>query len=150
MYMRKMNNEQMLTFAKEFVGRLYEIGWYQLDEVVIRTADIIISLEYLLGLEEAKNEGNEEEYKKHFIHREGWYESDDKLENIIPRVGEDETIEAVIFCEGELWETLYYCEAYGSDDEKNNRIYQAFVSTVHNHNMWYEWGEGIIFLYGAF
>lgn len=147
--MKKMSNEQILSFTKDFVDKLYEIGWYQLDEVVIRTTDITISLELLLGLVEARGEGNEEEYKKHFIYAEGWYESEDKLENIISRVAEDEDIEAVIFCEGALWEVLYYCEMYGSDDEKSNNIYQAFVKTVQTHSMWYEWGSGAIFLYGV-
>ena len=149
MCMKKMSNEQVLTFAKDFVGRLYEIGCYQLDEVVIRTADITISLEYLIGLTEARNEGNEEEYKKYFKHADGWYESEEKLEEIIPRVVEDKSIEAVIFCEGALWEDLYYCEAYGSNDEKINKIYQVFLNTVQNHKMWYEWESGVIFLYGA-
>ena len=90
-----------------------------------------------------------EEYKKQFRYPDGWYESDDKLEDIIPRVVEDETIEAVIFCEGELWETLYYCEVYGRNDNHSKAVYEAFVKTTRNHDLWYEWGEGIIFLYGS-
>ena len=44
--MGKMSNEQILAFAKEFADRIYEIGWYSLDEEVIRTHDITISLDY--------------------------------------------------------------------------------------------------------
>ena len=149
MCMGKMSNEQILAFAKEFADRIYEIGWYSLDEEVIRTHDITISLDYLVRLAEAKGEGYEEEYKKHFKYPDGWYESEDRLEDIVPRVAEDVEIEAVMFCEGELWESLYYCEAYGSKDKKLKAIYEAFIKAVQNHNLWYEWGSGIIFLYGV-
>ena len=147
--MGKMNNEQIIAFAKEFADRIYEIGWDSLDEEVIRTQDITISLEFLVRLSEARSDGILEEYKKQFRYPDVWYESEDKLEDIIPRVVEDEKIEAVIFCEGELWETLYYCEAYGSRDEKTRKTYETFVKTIKKHNLWYEWGEGIIFLYGG-
>ena len=149
MWMGKMSNEQILAFAKEFADRIYEIGWYSLYEEVIRTHDITISLDYLVRLAEAKGEGYEEEYKKQFKYPDGWYESEDRLEDVIARVAEDETIEAVIFCEGELWEALYYCEAYGSNDKKIKGLYEAFVKTVTKHDMCYEWGSGIIFLYGV-
>lgn len=149
MCMGKMSNEQILAFAKEFADRIYEIGWYSLDEEVIRTSDITISLDFLVRLAEARSMGILEEYKKQFRYPDGWYESDDRLEDIIPRVVEDETIEAVIFCEGELWETLYYCEAYGRNDNNSKAIYEVFVKTIRNHDLWYEWGEGIIFLYGV-
>ena len=149
MCMGKMSNEQILAFAKEFADRIYEIGWYLLDEEVIRTHDITISLDYLVRLAEAKGEGYEEEYKKQFKYPDGWYESEDKLKDVIPGVAEDETIEAVIFCEGELWETLYYCEAYRSNDKKIKGLYETFVKTVTKHDMCYEWGSGIIFLYGV-
>ena len=147
--MGKMSNEQILAFAKELADRIYEIGWYSLDGEVIRTSDITISLDFLVRLAEARSMGILEEYKKQFRYPEGWYESDDRLEDIIPRVVEDETIEAVIFCEGELWETLYYCEAYGRNDNNSKAIYEVFVKTIRNHDLWYEWGEGIIFLYGV-
>ena len=147
--MGKMSNEQILAFANEFADRIYEIGWYSLDEEVIRTHDITISLDYLVRLAEAKGEGYEVEYKKQFKYPDGWYESEDRLEDVIARVAEDETIEAVIFCEGELWEALYYCEAYGSNDKKIKGLYEAFVKTVTKHDMCYEWGSGIIFLYGV-
>ena len=147
--MGKMSNKQILSFAKELADRIYEIGWYSLDEEVIRTADITISLDLLVRLAETRSMGILEEYKKQFRYPDGWYESDDKLEDIIPRVVEDETIEAVIFCEGELWETLYYCEAYGRNDIHSKVVYEAFVKTTRNHDLWYEWGEGIIFLYGS-
>ena len=147
--MGKMSKEKILAFAKEFADRIYEIGWYSLDEEVIRTADITISLDFLVRLAEAKSMGILDEYKKQFRYPDGWYESGDRLEDIIPRAAEDETIEAVIFCEGELWEILYYCEAYGQNDKKAKAIYEAFIKTAQNHGLWYEWGEGIIFLYGA-
>lgn len=147
--MSKMSKEQILAFAKEFASRLYEIGWYSLDEAVIRTSDITISLDYLVRLAEAEDEGHEEEYKKHFKYPEGWYESEDKLEDIIPRAAEDEAIEAVMFCEGELWETLYYYEAYGSKDKRIKETYEAFVKTAAKYDLWYEWGSGTIFLYGV-
>lgn len=147
--MGKMSNEQILAFANEFADRIYEIGWYSLDEEVIRTHDITISLDYLVRLAEAKGEGYEEEYKKQFKYPDGWYESEDRLEDVIPRVTEDETIVAIIFCEGELWEALYYCEVYGSNDKKIKGLYEAFVKTVTKHDMCYEWGSGIIFLYGV-
>ena len=147
--MGKMSNKQILSFAKELADRIYEIGWYSLDGEVIRTSDITISLDFLVRLAEARSMGILEEYKKQFRYPEGWYESDDRLEDIIPRVVEDETIEAVIFCEGELWETLYYCEAYGRNDNNSKAIYEVFVKTIRNHDLWYEWGEGIIFLYGV-
>ena len=147
--MGKMSNEQILAFANEFADRIYEIGWYSLDEEVIRTHDITISLDYLVRLAEAKGEGYEEEYKKHFKYPEGWYESEDKLEDIIPRAAEDEAIEAVMFCEGELWETLYYYEAYGSKDKRIKETYEAFVKTAAKYDLWYEWGSGTIFLYGV-
>ena len=80
---------------------------------------------------------------------DGLYESEDKLEDIIPRVAEDDTIEAVMFCEGDLWEMLYYCEANGSNNEETKSIYQAFIQTTAEHGMWYEWGNGTIYLYGV-
>lgn len=147
--MGKMRNEQILAFAKEFADRIYEIGWYSLGEEVIRTRDITISIDFLVRLAEARSNGFLDEYKKMFRFPDGWYESEDKLEDIIPKVAENEAIEAVIFCEGELWETLYYCEAYGRNDKKTKAMYETFVKTVHNHNLRYEWGEGIVFLYGV-
>lgn len=147
--MGKMSKEQILAFAKEFADRIYEIGWYSLDEVVIRTSDITISVDFLVRLAEARSDGSEDEYKKQFRCTDGCYASDDRLEDIIPRLSEDESIEAVIFCEGELWETLYYCEAYGSTDERKQAIYKAFVQVVEEHGMWYEWGSGTIYLYGV-
>ena len=147
--MGKMSNEQVLAFAKEFADRMYEIGWYSLDKEVVRTSDIIISLDFLVRLAEARSMGILQEYKNQFRYPEGWYKSDKQLEEIIPRVAEDETIEAVIFCEGELWETLYYYEVYGRNDKMTMSIYKAFVKAVTNHGLWYEWGEGIIFLYGV-
>ena len=149
MCMGKMSNEQIFAFAKEFADRIYEIDWYSLDEVVLRTSDITISLEFLVQLAEARSNGIENEYKKQFRYPDGWYESEDRLEDIVPRVAEDAEIEAVMFCEGELWEALYYCEAYGRNDEKTKAMYEAFVQAAQNHDLWYEWGEGIIFLYGV-
>ena len=70
-------------------------------------------------------------------------------EDIIPRVADDDTIEAVMFCEGDLWEMLYYCEANGSNNEETKSIYQAFIQTTAEHGMWYEWGNGTIYLYGV-
>ena len=90
-----------------------------------------------------------EEYQKQFRYPEGWYKSDNRLEEIIPRVAEDESIEAVVFCEWELWETLYYYEAYGRNGKMAKVLYEAFIKAITNHGLWYEWGEGIIFLYGA-
>ena len=60
---------------------------------------------------------------------------------------EDEEIEAVLFCEGELWELLYYTESYGTNDKKTKEIYKVFVQTVNKYGLWYEWGSGIVFLY---
>ena len=147
--MGKMSNEQILAFGKEFADRIYEIGWYSLNEEVIRTHDITIALDYLVRLAEAKGEGCEEEYKNHFKYPDGWYESEDRLEDIVSKVAEDAEIEAVMFCEGELWDALYYCEAYGSKDKNIKAIYEAFIKSAQNHNLWYEWGEGIVFLYGV-
>ena len=147
--MGKMSNEQILAFAKEFADRIYELGWYSLDEEVIRTYDITISLDYLVRLAEAVSEGYEEEYKKQFKYPDGWYESEDRLEDVVPRVAEDAEIEAIMFCEGELWEALYYCEAYGSSEKKIKDLYEAFVKTVTKHDMCYEWGNGTINLYGV-
>lgn len=147
--MGKMSNEQILAFANEFAERIYEIGWWSLDEESVRTRDITISIDYLVRLAEARSDGILDEYKKQFRYPDGWYESEDRLEDVIPRVAEDETMEAVIFCEGELWEALYYCEAYGSNDKKIKCLYEAFVKTVTEHDMCYEWGSGIIFLYGV-
>lgn len=149
MCMGKMSNEQVLAFAKEFADRMYEIGWYSLDEAVVRTSEITISLVFLVRLEEARCMGILEEYQKQFRYPEGWYKSDNRLEEIIPRVAEDESIEAVVFCEGELWEALYYYEAYGRNEKMEKALYEAFVKAVVNHGLWYEWGGGIIFLYGA-
>ena len=146
--MEKKSKEQILAFAKEFADRIYELGWHSLEDVVIRISNITISLDFLVRLTEARSDGCEEEYKKQFRYSDGWYESEDRLEDVIPRVAEDDTIEAVMFCEGNLWETLYYCEAYGRNDEKSRAIYQAFVQTVAEHGMRYEWGNGTIFLVG--
>ena len=117
--MGKMSNEQILAFANELADRIYEIGWYSLDEESVRTRDITISIDFLVRLAEARSDGFLDEYKKQFRYPDGWYESDVRLKDVIPRISEDETIEAVIFCEGELWETLYYCEAYGSNDKRS-------------------------------
>ena len=149
MRMGKICNEEILSFAKDFAEQLYEIGVFWLEEETIRTSHITIYLDYLVRLEEARREGWEEEYKKHFSNPDGWYKSENKLEDMIPRVVEDKTIESVMFCEGELWETLYYYEAYGRNDKMEKVLYEAFVKAVTNHGLWYEWGEGIIFLYGA-
>lgn len=147
--MGKIKKEKILAFAKDFAGKLYDIGWYSLDDEVIRTADITISLDYLVRLAEAENEGYGEAFKKIHTYPEGWHKSDKKLEEIVPRVAEDETIEAVLFCEGNLWEALYYCEAYGTKDAKMKATYEAFVNTVEAHDLWYEWGSAYVFLYSV-
>lgn len=147
--MGKMSKEQILSFAKEFAEKMYEIGWYSLDEAVIRTLDIVILLDYLVQVAEAEAEGHGEEFKKHFKFPDGWYESKERLADIVPRVAEDETIEAVMLCEGELWKSLYYCEAYGSNDDRTKALYQAFLEMLQKHHLWYEWGSGIVFLYGV-
>lgn len=147
--MGKKSNDQILLFAKELATKLYEIGWYSLDEEVIRTSDITISLDFMVRMEEARREGCEEELKKYFKFSEGWYKSDVRIEEIVSKATEDEKLEAVIFCEGTLWETLYYYEAYGSKETKVKDLYNMFVKTIENHGMWYEWGNGKIFLYGV-
>lgn len=147
--MAKMSNEQVWSFAREFVKKVYEIDEYWFHEEKIRTRDITISLYDLTCLAEAEIEGYEEYCVEGEYFTDGMYESEEKLEDIIPRIVEDEDIEAVMFCEGELWEALYYCEAYGRNDETTKAIYKAFVQTVEKHGMWYEWGSGIIFLYGV-
>ena len=147
--MGKMSNKQIIAFTKEFADRIYEIGRYSLDEEVIRTRDITISIDFLVRLAEARSDGILDEYKKQFQYPDGWYKSAVRLEDIIPRISEDESIEAVIFCEGELWETLYYCETYGSNDKRKQAIYKAFIQIVEKYRMWYEWGNGTIYLYGV-
>lgn len=147
--MGKMSDEQIWNFARQFAKKLYEINGYGLDKEEVRTKNISISMYYLSCLAEAENEGYEEYCMGGDEYNDGLYESDDKLEDIIPRVTEDDSIEAIIFCEGDLWETLYYCEAYGRHDEESRAIYQAFVQTLAEHGMWYEWGKGIIYLYGV-
>ena len=147
--MGKLSSEQIWKFAREFAKKLYEMNGYWLNTQEVRTKDITISMYYLSCLAEAESEGYEEYCEGGKEYNDGLYESDDKLEDIIPKVAEDGTIEAVMFCEGDLWETLYYCEAYGGNDEESRAIYQAFVQTVAEHGMWYEWGSGAIYLYGA-
>ena len=145
--MSKMNQKQIWNFAKDLAKKLYEIDEYCFGEEEVRTKDISISMYYLSCLAKAKSKGYKYAYQERFEKSDGWYESEDKLEDIIPRVAEDEDIEAVFFCEGDLWEQLYYTEGYGSRDETKNAIYKAFVETVNKHGMWYEWGSGTIFLY---
>ena len=145
--MSKMNQKQIWNFAKELAKKLYEIDEYWFHEEEIRTKDISISMYYLSQLAEAETEGYEEYCEGSEEYYDGLYESEDKLEDIIPRVAEDEDIEAVFFCEGDLWEQLYYTEGYGSRNKITNAMYKAFVQTVNKHGMWYEWGSGIIFLY---
>lgn len=147
--MGKMSSEQIWKFAREFSKKLYEINGYCFDKEEIRTKDITISMYYLSCLAEAESKGYEEYCEGGEEYNDGLYESGDKLEDIIPRVVEDDTIEAVMFCEGDLWEMLYYCEANGSNDEESKAIYQAFVQTVAEHGMWYEWSNGTIYLYGV-
>ncbi len=147
--MSKMSNEQVWKFAREFAKKLYEINEYWFHTETVRTRDITISLYYLSCLAEAECEEYEEYCEGGEEYVDGLYESEDKLEDIIPRVAEDDTIEAVMFCEGDLWELLYYYEANGSNDEESTAIYQAFVRTVAEHGMWYEWGDGTIYLYGV-
>ena len=147
--MAKMSNEQIWNFAREFAKKVYEINEYCFHDEEIRTRDITISLYYLTCLAEAEIEGDEEYCVGGECFNDGMYESEEKLEDIIPRITEDETIEAVMFCEGAMWEMLYYCEGYGSNDETTKAIYKAFVQTVEKHGMWYEWGSGTIFLYGV-
>ena len=144
--MSKMSSEQIWKFAREFAQKLYEINEYWFHAETIRTRDVEISMYYLSCLAEAEREGYEDYCEGGEEYNDGLYESDDKLEYMIPRVAEDDTIEAVMFCEGELWEILYYCEANGSNDE-SKVIYQAFVQTIAEHGMWYEWGSGTIYLY---
>ena len=147
--MSKMSSEQVWKFAREFAKKLYEINEYWLHTEMVRARDITISLYYLSCLAEAEREGYEEYCEGGEEYSDGLYASEDKLEDIIPRVAEDDTIEAVMFCEGNLWETLYYCEVNGSNDEESKAIYQAFVQTTAEHGMWYEWGNGTIYLYGV-
>lgn len=144
-----MSNEQIWKFAREFVKRVYEIDEYWFHDEEIRTRDITISLYYLTCLAEAEIEGYAEYCVGGEYFNDGMYESEEKLKDIIPRVAEDDTIEAVMFCEGDLWEMLYYCEANGSNDEETKAIYQAFIQTTAEHGMWYEWGIGTIYLYGV-
>ena len=147
--MGKMSNEQIWKFARDFAKKLYGINEYWLHTQEIRTRDITISLYYLSCLAEAEYKGYEEYCEGGDEYNDGLYESDDKLESIIPKIAEDETVEAAIFCEGDLWETLYYCEVYGRNDEESRAIYQAFVQTIEEHSMQYEFGSGIIYLYRA-
>lgn len=147
--MERMSSKQIWNFAREFAKKLYEIDEYWFHREEIRTRDITINMYYLSCLAEAECEGYEEYCEDGECYDDGMYESEDKLEDIIPRIVEDETIEAVMFCEGDLWETLYYCEAYGRNDEESRAIYQAFVKTVAKHGMWYELGSGTIYLYRA-
>lgn len=145
--MSKMNQKQIWNFAKDFAKKVYEIDEYWFDEEDIRTKEIAISMYYLSQLAEAEKKGYKEYCEGGEEYYDGLYESDDKLEDIIPRAAEDNDIEAVFFCEGDLWEILYYTEAYGSNNETSKAIYKAFIQTVNNHGMWYEWGSGTIFLY---
>ena len=148
--MGKLSNEQIWNFAREFAKKLYDIDKYWLNKEKIRTRDIAISMYYLSCLAEAESEGNKEYCVGGSEFQDGIYESEDKLEDIIPKVAEDETIEAVFFCEGDLWEKLYYCEANGSHDENTKAIYEAFLQTAQKYGLCYEWGSGVIFLYERF
>ncbi len=147
--MERMSSEQIWNFAREFAKKLYEIDEYWFHREEIRTRDITIDMYCLSCVAEAECEGYEEYCEGGECYDDGVYESEDKLEDIIPRIAEDESIEAVMFCEGDLWETLYHCEAYGRNDEESRAIYQAFVQTIAKHGMWYEWGSGTIYLYRA-
>ena len=148
--MEKMAKEQLIAFSKELGSRIYQIDEDLLDEVVIRVSNTVISLDMLARIEEAKNI-----FKDYITFSDtcsnpyllGYWESEELLEEIIPRVVEDEEIEAVLFCEGELWELLYYTESYGTNDKKTKEIYKVFVQTVNKYGLWYEWGSGIVFLY---
>lgn len=135
----KMKNSKILEFATDLAKRFYEIGVWNIDDVEIRTSEITIFLDLLMRLEEAKEYEYEEEFAKYHRYPKGWRKSKKKLEN--------ESAKAVIFCEGKLWEMLYYYEAYGSTEQKTKMVYQAFVETVAKHGLWYEWGSGNIFLY---
>lgn len=145
--MDKMIDKKIWNFAREFAKELYEIDEYWLNQEEIRTRNNAISMYYLSCLAEAEHEGYEEYCEGGEEYYDGVYESEEKLEDIISRVAEDEAIEAVMFCEGELWEKLYYCEANGSRDKNLKEIYEAFVKTIEKHKLWYEWGSGIIFIY---
>ena len=125
--MGKMSQEQVIAFAKEFAEKLWGVDSELTDDVMVSTSEITVFLD----------------------DPENWIHYDEPLEEIIPRVAEDEEIEAVLFCEGDLWEMIYYCEAYGSSDETTNAVYKAFVKTVAKHGMWYAWGSGTVFLYKA-
>ena len=148
--MGKMTKEQLIAFSRELAWKIYQVDEDVLDEVVVQVSHTIMSLDMLARIEEGKIM-----FKDYVAPPDtctnpyllGYWETEESLEESIPRVAEDEEIEAVLFCEGELWEKLYYAEGYGTTDKKTKEIYEAFVQTVDKHGLWYEWGSGIVFLY---
>lgn len=149
--MGKMSKEQILSFAIELATKIGEIDNEILEYSQIRFSDYYIDLLTLVEVEEKRCKGTEGWSEELFAKEGMWQEEndDEKLEEIVPRVAEDEDIEAVIFCEGDLYEMLYYYEGYGSGGEDAKKIYDAFVKATEKHDLWYEWGSGIIYLYGA-
>lgn len=152
--MGKMSNEEIIMFARDFAVKIFNIDSELVEDVTVRRPNLIIWLENMVGLDydyhrEKKKNENLPDFIEYCRSCEGcWREGkEDDLAEIVPRILEDDTIEAIIFCEGSLWEKLYYCEAYGSRNEDTLALYNAFLKTTNDHNMWYEWGSGNIFLY---
>ena len=149
--MNKISRKEVLLFSKELAKKLYEMDRYILDNVIIRTSDIIIDLEMISQLIEAEKDGEVvlNALKKCLKYPEAWWKSNENIADFCSGFMKADEVVAIVFCEGELYETLYYHEAFGSREKQSKLIYKAFTDTVEQYGFYYEWDNGRIYLYSS-
>ena len=133
--MGKISEKEMISFAMDFGKAVTEVNGNLLYDTSLRFENSIIYLEDMIVPIDEPFEAFEV------------YETDISLAEF----RQDNECEGYLVCEGDLWEKMYWYDAYQVDVLNNSdeaeRLWWALNKITGKHGMWYEWDGGAVSLY---
>lgn len=133
--MGKISEKEMISFAMDFAKAVTEVNGNLLYDTSLRFENSIIYLEDMIASIDEPFEAFEV------------YETDISLAEF----RQDNECEGYLVCEGDLWEKMYWYDAYQvdvlNDSDEAERLWRALYRITVKHGMWYEWDGGAVILY---
>ncbi|MCM1166134.1 MAG: hypothetical protein NC299_14285 [Lachnospiraceae bacterium] len=134
--LKTVTERDIVTFAVEFVNKLSKfdirlLGGYEDDAYSIRWSNKMTTL-----IEIYENE----------LTVDGVLEHCDQTDMDVREFTGDDNCVAYLVCEGDLYEKMYNCEAYGDGGEQAKKLLQAARYCADKNGMHFDWAGGALML----
>lgn len=139
--MGNVTEKDILSFAAEFVKRVYKINhlliYYGMKDYYIHWGNKKLMLYEIYKCVNRENDPTPEALLEKCTVTET---------DVGEFTGKDKCI-AYLVCEGELYNTMYYYQAYGDGGKKAKSVWSAAQSLSKKYGMWFDWSSGAMIFY---